>query len=62
MILNIFIWLIDGTLIDTPTPGQGGPEGNGNESMLYTARLSDTVLCHIKDTPFDEEQLCYGYS
>ena len=40
--LNISNWAINEILTDTATPGQSGPESNGNEGVLYilqTVRL-----------------------
>ena len=34
--MNSSIWPIDGSL--TGTPGQSGPESNGNEQVLYIAQ------------------------
>ena len=33
--LNISIWLFDGTLTGTTTPGQSGPGSNGHEGVLH---------------------------
>ena len=33
--LNISIWPIDETLKGTTTPGQSGPENNGNEGVFH---------------------------
>ena len=41
-IVNNSIWLIDGTLIGTTTPGQSGPGSNNNKEILHTS-LSDAV-------------------
>ena len=37
-----FIWLIDGTLTGTITPGQCGPGNNGNERLLHIPQSSRT--------------------
>ena len=34
-LLDSFIWPIDGTLTCATTPGQSGPESNGNEGILH---------------------------
>ena len=31
----IFVWLVDGTLTGTTTPGQREPRNNGNEGVLH---------------------------
>ena len=36
--LNTSIWSIDGTLTGITSPGQSGPENNGNEEILETPR------------------------
>ena len=39
--LNSSIWLIDETLTGTATPGQGGPESNGNEGAFHIFQTSE---------------------
>ena len=34
--MNNSIWPIDGILTGTITPGQSGPESNGNEGIFHT--------------------------
>ena len=34
-IKNISIWPIEGNLKDSATPGQSGPESNGDERVLH---------------------------
>ena len=40
--LNISSWPIEGTLTGTTTPTQTGPDGNGNEVVLYISESSRT--------------------
>ena len=40
IILNRYIWLLDGTLTGTTTPSQSGPGSNGYEGILYIPRSS----------------------
>ena len=36
--LNIFIWLLDGTLAGTTTQGQNGPKSNSYEQVLHISQ------------------------
>ena len=40
--MNSSIWLIDGILTGTFTPGQSGLLSNGNEGVLYSPQISRT--------------------
>ena len=55
--LNSSIWPLDGTLTSSTTPGESGPESNGNKGVLYIPQSSrigasplDAVCYHIQDT------------
>ena len=56
MILNRFIWPIDGALTNATTPGQSESGSNGNEEVLYTPQnWSLTIrysLVSYSDYPF----------
>ena len=47
-----------GILTGTPTPGQSGPENNGNEEVLHTLQNKRLIircsLGHTQDTPLWE--------
>ena len=38
--LNVKLWPIDSTLSGATTPGQSGPEGEGNEGVLHIPQIS----------------------
>ena len=40
--LNSSIWPIDGILTGTTTPGQSGPESNGNKEVFHIFQISQT--------------------
>ena len=59
ILLNRYIWTIDGFLIGTATPGQSTPGSSDYEGVLPTRQIfrigtsgSDVVWCHTYDTPF----------
>ena len=69
-----FIWLIDGTLSDGPTPGQSEPESDGNEGAPHILPISqaghlssDGLISYLRHLvvmvggyPFAEMQSVYS--
>ena len=45
--LNSSVWLIDGTLTVTKTPGQNEPKSYNNEGVLKEARDTDRDECTV---------------
>ena len=37
--INIFVWPIGGTLKGITSPGQSGPESNGNEEVVHIPQI-----------------------